>query len=150
MDINFRAFKKSDFSELKEMIFSLYCEDPEGEVINESKINKTVEELLENPIKGRIIIFEVDEIITGYSIIVFYWSNEYGGDFLQIDELYVKPEWRNKGIGTSFFEFLLREYKENKVALSLEVTPANNKAIEYYRKIGFEKSKNIPYLKFYR
>jgi len=89
--MKFRAFKYADYSELKRMIHALYREDPGNEQITDEKISKTVKELRKNPSKGKIIIFEKRKVTIGYSILIFYWSDEYGGDILHIDELYVKP-----------------------------------------------------------
>jgi ribosomal protein S18 acetylase RimI-like enzyme len=140
MQMNFRAYRYADFSELKSMIYALYSEDPDKESITDAKISKTIKELRINPIKGRIIIFEKDKVTIGYSILIFYWSDEYGGDILHIDELYVKPEHRQRGIATSFFKHISRTFKDKIVAVQLEVTPSNSKAMNYYRKLGFEKT----------
>lgn len=140
--MNFRAYKYSDFSELNSMIHALYREDPSNEPITDIKISKTVRELRKNPIKGRIVIFEKDGVTIGYSILIFYWSDEYGGDILHIDELYVKPEHRHCGVATSFFKHVSRIFRDRIVAVQLEVTPSNSKAMNYYRKLGFEESVN--------
>jgi len=142
MKMNFRTYKYADFSELKSMIHALYSEDPGKESISDTKISKTVRELLKNPIKGRIIIFEKDKVVIGYSILIFYWSDEYGGDILHIDELYVKPEHRQRGTATSFLKHITQRFKDRIVAVQLEVTPSNSKAMKYYRKLGFEKTVN--------
>lgn len=68
----------------------LYKEDLVDEQITDEKISKTIRELDNNPRRGKIIIFEKASIVIGYVILIFYWSNEFGGDILQIDELYVK------------------------------------------------------------
>jgi len=142
MPMNFRPFRDSDYSGLKAMISALHSEDRGGKPITDEKILKTVTELGRNPCKGEIIIFEKDNTTIGYSILIFYWSNEYGGDILHIDELYVKPEHRRHGAATSFFNHVSKAFKDKIVALQLEVTPSNVEAIDYYRRLGFRKSTN--------
>jgi len=61
------------------MISALYSEDRGGKPITDEKILQTVTELGRNPCKGEIVIFEKDNMTIGYSILIFYWSNEYGG-----------------------------------------------------------------------
>ena len=78
----------------------------------------------------------------GYAVLIPYWSNEYGGDVLHIDELYVKPDYRGRGIATRFIKQILGS-KHGAVAFQLEVTPTNTRAENYYRKLGFRKSKNL-------
>jgi len=143
MEMKFRPLRHTDYSELKRMIHALYIEDPVNEPITDKKIAKTVIELRKKPCKGKIIIFEKDGVPIGYSILILYWSNEYGGDILHIDELYVKPEHRQRGIATSFFKHIAQTYGDKIVAVQLEVSPSNIRAMNYYRKLGFKRTKNV-------
>ena len=120
----------------------LYHEDPSTEKITDKKISLTFRELSNDPNRGRIVVFEKAKAIIGYALLIPYWSNEYGGNILHIDELYVKPEHRERGIATSFLKRMLLA-KHEAVALQLEVTPTNRRVRNYYRKFGFKKSKNL-------
>ena len=124
------------------MMYELSHEDPSVEKITDKKISLTFSKLSNNPNIGRIVVFERAKTIIGYAILIPYWSNEYGGNILHIDELYVKPEHRGRGIATSFLKQILSS-KQGIVALQLEVTPTNTRAKNYYRKLGFRKSKNL-------
>ena len=141
--VKFRSFKQSDYSEFRGMCRALYREDPVDEKITDRKISRTVRELRKNPIRGRIIIFEEGDVIVGYSILIFYWSNEFGGNLLHIDELYVKPRYRRRGVGTKFLHYVSQEFKGEIVGLQLEVTPSNTHAMAYYRKLGFVETRNV-------
>jgi GNAT superfamily N-acetyltransferase len=138
--INFRPLRDTDYQELRGMIFAFYDEGRGVQPITDEKILKTVTELARNPCKGEIIIFEKDNMTIGYSILIFYWSNEYGGNILHIDEIYVKQEHRRRGVATSFFDHVFRAFKGKMVALQLEASPSS---IDYYRKLGFRKTRNI-------
>jgi len=124
------------------MVHELYEEDPSTKPITEKKIWQTIGELHNNPKKGKIVVFTKENLIIGYSILIFYWSNEYGGEVLHIDELYVKPEHRGHGVSTKFFRSLLRS-EHGAVALQLEVTASNKKALDYYKRLGFKKTRNL-------
>ena len=143
MEITFRPFRQNDHLELKKMIRTLYVEDPVDKPITDKKISKTIIELRKRPCKGKIIIFEKESVTIGYSIVIFYWSNEYGGDILHVDELYVKPEHRERGAATSFFKHMARTYRDKIVAIQLEVSPSNTRAMNYYQKLGFKKTRNV-------
>ena len=138
----FRKFDESDYRELEKMIRALYTEDDYGQPMSSDKIARTVAELQKHPEKGTIFIFENKHGIVGYAITVFFWSNEFGGNIAEIDELYVKPELRNKGIGTRFLDYSAHSHAENVVGLQLEVTPSNERALGYYTRYGFKESKN--------
>ncbi len=141
MSLLFQDYKRKYKFELKRMIFSLYEEDPEGEPIDSNKIDTTIEILQKHPEKGKIIMLLKNDKIVGYSILINYWSNEYGGDILHIDELFVKEQYSGKGYSKQFFNYIFNEYNSYK-AIMLEVTPSNKKAFRYYKKLGFEEVKN--------
>lgn len=142
MKMNFRLFDSSDTQEVKEMMFSLYSEDPEGESISDDKILKTFMHLQKYPEQGQIVVFDITGITVGYAILIYYWSNEFGSNLINIDELYVKSEWRNKGIASAFFDHLFDHYKGKVSGYQLEVTPSNKKAMRYYQRLGFTKKIN--------
>ena len=39
LEVNFRTFQQDDLAEVRQMIFQLYAEDPEGEPITSEKID---------------------------------------------------------------------------------------------------------------
>ena len=143
VEFNFRAFRDTDYSELKSVIDSLYIEDPVDELITDEKISNTIRELHDNPCKGQIIIFGRAGVTIGYAILIFYWSNEFGGDVLLIDELYVKPEHRRQGTATSFFRYVCQTFVDKTHLIRLDVTPSNTKAMNCYRKLGFKQMRNV-------
>ncbi len=147
MIIRFRTFSQDDDLEVREMIFALYREDSEGEPITNEKISRTLSVLEENSQRGELIIFDMEGTVVGYSILIYYWSNEFGGDLLTIDELYVKPEWRSNGISTAFFNHIVNKYKETVVGFKLEVTPSNSRAMQHYQNLGFTAIMNKGFVK---
>jgi len=120
----------------------LYREDPEGKPIFDVKINRTFNELTKHPDKGNIMIIEADSKIIGYGILINFWSNEYGGNILDIDELYIKSNYRGKGIGSKFIQYLIDNKFNNSVAVRLETMPSNNKARQLYERIGLKLSQS--------
>jgi len=145
MDVSFTPYQDNDYNDLKKMILCLYDEDPEGEPISEEKIDKTIREYQRNPQKINIYILKTNGVKIGYAILVYFWSNEHGGNILVIDELYVAENYRGQGAATEFMHFL--EHMENKVALQLETTPSNQRAADYYKRLGFMQSKNSHLMK---
>jgi ribosomal protein S18 acetylase RimI-like enzyme len=138
--ITFRAYKERDYAELKEMIFGLATEDidpsEKGIPMSEAKIESTVLRSITHPGQLRIKIFEINDTIVGYSLLTFYWSNEYHGVVAIVDELYVKPAYRNQQISTRFISHLA-ENKEYAM-LQLEVFKKNHHALRFYQRMQFE------------
>jgi len=75
----------------------------------------------------------------GYVIVTFGWSVEFGGLDGIVDELYIRPGVRKRGIGTELLSALPRALAGAGLkALHLEVDRGDEKACGLYRKLGFE------------
>lgn len=98
--------------------------------------------LVAQPSRGHIVLFHEGESIQGYAQLIPYWSNEFGGTLLYVDEMFVAADVRNKGIGRSFFKFLDEARPFDAVALALEVSPTNTRARRLYESVGFRDRRN--------
>ena len=94
----------------------------------------------DNPYLEGYVFVENDGIL-GYAMIAKSFSTEFGKPCIWIEDLYLKPEYRGKKIGTKFFQFLEQMYQN--VIFRLEVEEENERAIHVYRKNGF---KVLPYM----
>ena len=76
----------------------------------------------------------------GYALLIRFWSNEVGGDVCEVDELFVVPEHRNHGYGTSLFEAIAQGdlWPFPIPAIALGVTQDNTAARRLYERLGFE------------
>ncbi len=142
MEIIFKDYENKDKDELYIMIKDLYESDPGGLDMNETKIDSTIQFLKQHPESGRLFGFYLGELVIGYAILINYWSNEYGGILLNIDELYIKTEYRSLGIGTNFIKFIIDSKHSNFKAIELEVFPTNVRAFNLYTDLGFIAVKN--------
>ncbi|MBO3459501.1 GNAT family N-acetyltransferase [Aetokthonos hydrillicola Thurmond2011] len=142
MSLNFRTCSESDLVIVQKYVLSLYQEDPPEMGMNSEKFHRTFKEFSNKPEKGLIIVFEQDNTVVGYAIVVFFWSNEYGGDFLEVDELFVQEDYRGNGIATAFFEWLEKTRSSSSIGLSLQATPSNDRAVAFYKRLGFRASSN--------
>ncbi|WEL23653.1 GNAT family N-acetyltransferase [Candidatus Nanohalovita haloferacivicina] len=61
------------------------------------------------------------------------------GDYLKINDIYIKPDYRRKGYATQLLDRIEEEARERGFeSVELEVDTANNSAKELYRNEGFE------------
>ena len=81
-------------------------------------------------------IFEQDGKAVGYGQLSLTYSNEAGGICVWIEEIYVRPAFQGKGLGSEFLNFVKNEYK-NAARLRLEIEPDNDGARKLYRRMGF-------------
>ncbi|MBC7996934.1 MAG: GNAT family N-acetyltransferase [Leptolyngbya sp.] len=142
---SFRQCHHSDLSRVQKLVLQLYETDP-GEYPVRPEIEKTFSEFDSHPEKGKIIVFERDGEIVGYAILVFFWSNEFGGDIIEIDEILIERKYRRLGIGKKFFSWLDNEYSKC-CGYALQTTEHNESAIALYKSIGFRASRNEYFIK---
>ena len=90
----------------------------------------------------KILVSDDNGIVSGYCQLSLSYSNEVGGLTVYIEELMVSDNFRNKGIGSEFLEYIFNEFKDAK-RFRLEVTKENLGAVKLYKKKGF---KNLDYL----
>lgn len=139
----FRGIRDGDQPELERMVLALHEEDPCAEKMSAEKIRGTVAELAAHPDKGTIVIFAEEGAVAGYAIVIYRWSNEYGGDIALVDELYVKPPWRGKGVASAFLDHVPGLRPGRIKGIQLEVHPGNGRALALYRSLGFAAADNL-------
>lgn len=135
-----------EFEILASMIEALYEEDPTEDLVDRTKIRRTVEEAAAKPDKLAIYLFRDGATVVGYGILTFFWSNEHGADIVNIDEIFVLREARGRGAATAFIERLSDLYPLA-AGLKLEASPSNEKAIRFYRSLGFTEAPNLHMLR---
>jgi GNAT superfamily N-acetyltransferase len=137
----FRDCKRSDLKALQELVEELYYTDA-GPNADVPAISFTYRSLSAKPDKGRLVVFESGGELVGYAILIFFFSSEFGGDIIDIDEILVTEAARGKGVGNSFFEWISKTYKKA-VGWSLQVRPGNKRARKLYESLGFLTSANL-------
>ena len=79
----------------------------------------------------------------GYIVITFGWSLEFGGMDGFIDELYIRPGVRRRGVAFETLQKLPKALGDaGLTALHLEVDMANDSAQRLYTRAGFAKREN--------
>jgi len=86
-------------------------------------------------------IFENGNDIQGYAMVAKSYSTEFGKPCIWIEDIYIKEEYRGLGIGGAFLNYIEEKYPNS--IFRLEVEEENERAVNVYRKCGFEV---IPYM----
>lgn len=75
----------------------------------------------------------------GYVVITYGWSIEFGGKDAFVDEVYLRPKVRGRGLGSEVLLAVGRYLADQGIlAVHLEVDHDNQTAIAMYQKTGFE------------
>jgi ribosomal protein S18 acetylase RimI-like enzyme len=121
------------------MMRSLAEQEPGAYYFDEPVVRQVLRLFLMTADLGQAWIFFDGEIPVGYVVLTYGFSFEYHGRDAFIDELYVEPEYRRKGIGIRAMRFVEERARELGVnALHLEVDQGNEPAAELYRRTGYE------------
>lgn len=92
-------------------------------------------------------LIQWEEKPAGYGLLAFTYSNEAGGLVLWLEELYIRPAFRGKGLGARYFSYLHQMYDGQVARMRLEVEPENEGARRLYRRMGLQE---LPYLQMYQ
>lgn len=87
--------------------------------------------------KFRALIAEWNGQAAGYAIFFEFYSSFQGRAGLFLDDLYVRPQFRQQGIGTALLgQVAALAWREGYFCLRWEVLDWNATAIDFYRGIG--------------
>jgi ribosomal protein S18 acetylase RimI-like enzyme len=125
-----------------DMMRALYAEDAPSSGYTPRNFRATIDHLLAHPDHGRVVLLTEGSNVRGYALLIPFWSNEFGGTVVHVDELFVAPAARGRGIGAGLFAILERERPFGAVAVLLEVSPANGRARRLYESLGFRERAN--------
>ena len=74
----------------------------------------------------------------GYGIVFPYYSNEGGGLFLMLEEIYVKPAYRSQRLGSFYLENIKTASGLPVKGFKLEICKHNDGARRLYERHGFQ------------
>lgn len=98
----------------------------------------TFDQLMKDSTYAECFMIEYGGKVVGYALLAKTFSQEAGGLVVWIEELFILPEYRNKGLGKEFFSFMKETYEPHVARLRLEVEPENTNAIRLYKEMGFD------------
>jgi ribosomal protein S18 acetylase RimI-like enzyme len=136
--VTFRPVTKNDEADLLRMMRNLAEQEPGAYYFDEPVVRRVLQEFLANPDLGRAWIFYEGVTPVGYIVLTLGYSFEYHGRDAFVDELYIEPPYRGRGVARQAMQFLEEQAREIGVkALHLEVDHGNIPALELYRGAGY-------------
>ena len=107
--------------------------------LSDAHRRRAVVPLLEGSPHGAVYVAGPRSAPVGYLIVCFGWSVELGGLDGFLDELYVRPKVRGRGIASEMLSRAARSLAEAGVmSLTLEVDHDNTSAQSLYSRLGFK------------
>jgi GNAT superfamily N-acetyltransferase len=86
--------------------------------------------------------------VVGVAYVATILSAEHCGPVAWLEELYVTPDWRHRGIGTALVTAVLeRAQKAGIAAVDLEIDAAHQRVISLYQRLGFRRLERLRWVR---
>ena len=116
-----------------------YSSDAVLHPIPRAYIERTADEALQSDAYAEIYLLECEGEPAGYGLTARTVSQEAGGSVLWIEELYIREQFRSRGLGREFFSYIEEKNKDRTARIRLEVEEENTRAASLYERLGYEK-----------
>jgi GNAT superfamily N-acetyltransferase len=133
----YRMPRPEDIPALVDLVERFHAEAATGLAVGRAEVLATLKELNEHRRAGSWFVFEKDEEVVGYCLIANRWSNGLGGTVLHVDELYVRPGRRGRGIASDFLGMLAKVAPGDAAAIRVELPAASRRARSLFARLGY-------------
>lgn len=136
--VTVRDAHKNDINCIVEFQINM-AEETENLILHEDVITPGVQAVFEDHNKGRYFVAEIEDDIAGSLLITYEWSDWRNGLVLWIQSVYVKTEYRGKGVFKSFYKHIQKIMDENPEeykGIRLYVDKTNVGAQKVYDAVG--------------
>ena len=141
MDITIRKMQRDDSNVVIDMMRKFYTSPAVMTNGSEKIFAANVENILSGSPYVEGFVFTDGKEIIGYGITAHSYSTEFGGECIWIEDIYIEPEYRGRGVGTQFINYVKGLYPDK--IFRLEAEEDNSAALRIYKRHGF---KELPYL----
>jgi ribosomal protein S18 acetylase RimI-like enzyme len=109
------------------------------------RITWAVDQLLRNRVGGLLLVAREKRVVVGVALAVYQTSAELGR-LLVVNDFFVEPTLRRKGVGRAIATKLLEEAKAMHIdQIDLEVLPSNAPAAAFWKSMGFRNTGRTVY-----
>jgi ribosomal protein S18 acetylase RimI-like enzyme len=114
------------------------AKETEGVTLDPDIVSKGLDQLFNDPSKGKYYVAEVNHVVAGCLMTTFEWSEWRNGTVLWIQSVYVDDAFRNHSVYRTLYEYIKNEVNQDTRlrGVRLYVDRHNARAQEVYRKMG--------------
>jgi GNAT superfamily N-acetyltransferase len=107
-----------------------------------ARVKAGVAALLRDPAKGLYFVAEDAGAVVGQLLITHEWSDWRNGDFWWLQSVYVRPDFRRRGVFRALFEHILaKAARQGDVCgLRLYMETGNARARKVYERLGLKET----------
>ena len=136
--LTFRDILSEDRDLVLPMVMDFYHSDAVDHPVDAAILERSFRDAADpaEPLLRGLLI-QWDGQSAGYMYLTQCYSAEVGGRCVFIEEIFLKEEFRRRGLGEQIMAWLEREYPSAR-RFRLEVTQANQGAVRLYQKAGYQ------------
>ncbi|MCI8687535.1 MAG: GNAT family N-acetyltransferase [Lawsonibacter sp.] len=135
--LTFRDLTPEDHDLVVPMVQVFYRSDAVDHPVDAAILERSFQDAAspaEPLLRGLLIQWE--DKPAGYMYLTQCYSAEVGGRCVFLEEIFLKEEYRRRGLGAQVMAWLEQEYPAAR-RFRLEVTQANQGAVHFYQKAGY-------------
>lgn len=112
--------------------------ETEDKRLDRRRLERGVARVLQDRSLGFYLIAEEEGVALGQLLLTFEWSDWRDGLFWWIQSVYVRPEWRRRGVYAALYREVLKRARssEDVCGVRLYVESTNQVAREVYQRLG--------------
>jgi GNAT superfamily N-acetyltransferase len=135
-----RRAAPADIPALVALMADFYAES--GFLLDQGIASTAFADILNDHRHGYVWIIEADGHDIGHAVVTVRYAMEYGGLMACLDDLYVRPSWRNRGLSTRALAEITAFCRDAGFrAITVEVGHDNGPARKVYQRAGFEEAR---------
>lgn len=130
-----RRASQKDLPALISLMAAFYAEA--GYALDHAHAGRAFRTLLADDRLGSVWLLDAEGKAVGYVVLTLRFGMEYGGLIGCLDDLFVLPMYRNRGLSTAALQEVVAFCKAGGIrAVTVEVSPGNGPAQTVYRRTG--------------
>ena len=138
IELSVREARVSDCRECAQLLTDQMTEH--GVVSSVEALSQLLESVIVRGSSGVVFLARADERVAGVAYMAMIPSVEHCGPVAWLEELYVKPAVRGRGIGTELVNAVIEwAHRAGMVAVELEVDAGHRRAEALYQRAGFRR-----------
>ena len=137
MTMNYREGTRSDISDIVEFQIAM-ARETESVDLDRDVCTRGVAAVFDEPSRGRYFVAEEDGRVVASLLITYEWSDWRNGNVWWIQSVYVRPEFRRRGVYAGLYEYVKRLVEADQAlrGIRLYVDERNRPAQEVYSRLG--------------
>ncbi|MBE9050224.1 GNAT family N-acetyltransferase [Nostocales cyanobacterium LEGE 11386] len=146
MNTSLCMFRRAELQDLTTLVNfnQALAQEARGEKLDSQLLTSGIQAVLLDSHRGFYTVGEIENKIVAVALVTFEWSDWRNAWFWWLQDIFVKPSYRQQGIFHAFYTYLKTQAQIEKVCgLRLYVYKGNIRAQEVYQRVGMNPANSI-------